>query len=1028
MLPRPLRNISLAAFGIAVVIGSVLAPPAAAAEEPPGPSNNGRAPAAAEQGQGHSRFVVKFRETAEIRSGSRAKAYGQAAKELGVSVKEVRTTAGGAQVLKTDEELSAREAERLVGGLQARRDVEYAEPDVLMRPLAAFNDTFYDLQWDLHEALAGIRAPGAWDTSTGDGSVVAVVDTGITAHSDLMPNILPGYDMISDPARARDGNGRDANPQDEGDWYDDAECGFTTTSSALSSWHGTHVAGTVAAVANNGQGVSGVAPGAKILPVRALGSCGGYMSDISDGITWATGGAVPGLAANSNPADVVNLSVGGPGACSATMQGAISEGVGRGAAIVVAAGNENQSAGNSSPANCRNVITVAASDRQGNRAPYSNYGSVVDVAAPGGSMEVEVSGGIASTYNTGSTVPADETYAYSVGTSMAAPHVAGLAALMMSVNEGLTPQQVEEQLKNSARPLPGTCAEGCGAGLIDAAAAVKAVLPPEPEPVPEPAPAPVPTPSPEPTPPPEPDNSFITAAPLDLDQNSSSDLLSRDSAGNLWFHAGTGKGSYAEPRQIGSGWNAYDLLASAGTFDGDDYPDLLARRTDGSLWLYPGAAGAQYAPAVRLADSGWDGFDAVLGAGDLDGDGHNDVIARQPDGSVYLYAGDGSGGLAPRVLVATGWQALDRLTATGDFTGDGKADLVGRKADGTLWLLRSTGSEPDGGGLFDDPQLIGASGWQAFDTILGVGDNNGDGRADLLAVYPDRNLRFYAGTAFSEPEGYLPGTPSGDPVWDDHRLMAAPGDFNGDGKADLLATRPDGTFWFAAGDGKGGYGNRVRIGTGWHIYDKLLGAGDYDGDGSNDLIARQPDGSLWFYAGTGSIGGGNEGYERRVKIGSSGWGQFLHLEAAGDVNGDGNRDLLAVTRDGTLYLYAGPGTGTSHGPRTVAGAGWNAYTAVVPVGDYDGDGTGDAVLRKSDGSLWLRTGLKSPSGGWFSGERKIGSGGWNGFDRILGPGDFNADSKVDIFATRPDGAAFFYAGTQFRGGQAVKPGLPAGNL
>ncbi|EMY33269.1 serine protease, subtilase family protein [Arthrobacter crystallopoietes BAB-32] len=419
---------------------------------------------------------MKFRDTAQIKSGGRAKAYGQAAKELGVSVKEVRTTAGGARVLATDEELSAAESQELVRGLQSQRAVEYAEPDVLMRPLATSNDTFYELQWDLHEERAGIRVPAAWDSSTGGGAIVAVVDTGITQHTDLMPNVLPGYDMMSDPARARDGNGRDPNPQDEGDWYDDAECGFTTAS-ALSSWHGTHVAGTVAAVGNNGQGVTGVAPGAKILPIRALGACGGYMSDISDGITWATGGAVPGLPANSNPADVVNLSVGGPGYCSTTMQRAINDGVGRGAAMVVAAGNENQSAGNSSPANCQNVITVAASDRQGNRAPYSNYGSAVDVTAPGGSMEIEVSGGIASTYNTGSTVPDQETYAYSVGTSMAAPHVAGLAALMLSTNEQLTPQQVEEQLKNSARPLPGTCTEGCGAGLVDAAAAVAAVLP-----------------------------------------------------------------------------------------------------------------------------------------------------------------------------------------------------------------------------------------------------------------------------------------------------------------------------------------------------------------------------------------------------------------------------------------------------------------------------------------------------------------------------------------------------------------------
>ncbi|WP_237740802.1 FG-GAP-like repeat-containing protein [Crystallibacter crystallopoietes] len=538
----------------------------------------------------------------------------------------------------------------------------------------------------------------------------------------------------------------------------------------------------------------------------------------------------------------------------------------------------------------------------------------------------------------------------------------------------------------------------------------------------------MPEPSPTPTPAPEPDNSFLTAAAQDLDLDSHADLLSRRSDGTLWFHSGNGAGGYAAATQIGSGWDIFDQLAGAGTFDGDGYPDLLARRTDGSLWLYPGAEGAAYAPAVQLADSGWDSFDTILGPGDLDGDGAHDLLARQPDGSVYLYPGDGTGNLAPRVLVATGWQEFDHLTSAGDFSGDGKADVVGRKPDGTLWLLRSTGSEADGGGLFAEAEMIGTGGWQAFSSVLAAGDNNGDGKNDLVAVYPDRSLRFYAGTAFSESEGYLRGTRTGDPVWDAYTLMAAPGDFNGDGKADLLATRPDGTLGFAAGDGEGSYGSRISIGTGWQIYDKLLGAGDYDGDGSNDLIARQRDGSLWFYAGTGRIGGGDEGYERRVKIGNSGWGQFLHLEAPGDVNRDGNNDLLAVARDGTVYLYAGPGTGTSHGPRAVAGSGWNAYTAVVPVGDYDGGGTGDIVLRKPDGSLWLRTGLASFSDGWFSQERRIGSGGWNGFNRILGPGDFNSDAKVDMFATRPDGTAFFYAGTRFSRPEAVEPGVPAGNL
>jgi hypothetical protein len=147
------------------------------------------------------------------------------------------------------------------------------------------------------------------------------------------------------------------------------------------------------------------------------------------------------------------------------------------------------------------------------------------------------------------------------------------------------------------------------------------------------------------------------------------------------------------------------------------------------------------------------------------------------------------------------------------------------------------------------------------------------------------------------------------------------------------------------------------------------------------------------------------------------------------VDGDGNNDLLAVRPDGATYLYSGPGTGKHHGPRTRIAADWNTYTDVTPVGDYDGDGTGDVIFRKADGTLWLRTGLKTYSGGWFSAERRIGTGGWNSFNRILGPGDFNSDGKADILATKPtDGSAHFYAGTRFITSAAILPGVFQGGL
>src|SRR5690606_5927367 len=232
---------------------------------------------------------------------------------------------------------------------------------------------------------------------------------------------------------------------------------------------------------NNGVGVAGTAFNAKIQHVRVLGRGGGYTSDIADGIIWASGGSVPGVPANPNPAEVINLSLGGQGSCGSTTQNAINGAVSRGTTVVVAAGNSNMNVSNFTPANCNNVIAVAATDQNGSRASFSNYGTGIDVSAPGV--------GIMSTLNSGSTTPGSESYASYNGTSMAAPHVAGVVALMQSVaSTPLTPAQVESILKSTARPLPGSCSGGCGAGIINAKAAVDAVLGNGPGPDPDPDP------------------------------------------------------------------------------------------------------------------------------------------------------------------------------------------------------------------------------------------------------------------------------------------------------------------------------------------------------------------------------------------------------------------------------------------------------------------------------------------------------------------------------------------------------------
>jgi serine protease len=236
------------------------------------------------------------------------------------------------------------------------------------------------------------------------------------------------------------------------------------------------VAGTIAAITHNNLGVAGIARDGRILPVRVLGKCGGWLSDIADGIRWAAGLPVNGVT-NPNPARVLNLSLGGEGPCGPTYADAISAARQRGATVVVSAGNERSDFSGFRPANCPGVISVAATNRQGGRAFYSNFGSGVTIAAPGGETRDSLSDGVLSTLNAGTSTPGADSYQFYQGTSMAAPHVAGVAALLYAANPKITPDEVAAVIKRTARPFPPVptrpCDTGtCGAGMLDAGAAV----------------------------------------------------------------------------------------------------------------------------------------------------------------------------------------------------------------------------------------------------------------------------------------------------------------------------------------------------------------------------------------------------------------------------------------------------------------------------------------------------------------------------------------------------------------------------
>ena len=436
-------------------------------------------------------------------------------REAGLPEGTVRE-AGNAQLLRFDRPLRGKALDSAMRRARLHPDVAWVEPDVLVPRLAVpvmsndpllFNsDPLIAQQWHLQQPgganLAGLNLPSAWFTTTGaTGSpVVAVVDSGILpTHPDLVGKLLPGYDLVSELSVANDGNGRDADPSDPGDWVHPADLAnplFAGCELSDSSWHGTFIAGQIAAATDNAQGVAGLNWGAKVLPVRVSGKCGALVSDLLDGLRWAAGLPVSGLPANPTPARVINLSFGGDQPCSWAYQSTIDAVTNAGALVVVAAGNEDTTL--TRPADCRRVMTVASVRKDGAKAAYSSFGSRVALAAPGGSFapvgspEPSTAWLLHSTDNSGATTPLADIYGFKQGSSFAAPQAAGVASLMLAVNPFLSPRQLIERMKAGTRPhanvaiggvgecgLPGTvgvckCTTNtCGAGMLDADTSVQ---------------------------------------------------------------------------------------------------------------------------------------------------------------------------------------------------------------------------------------------------------------------------------------------------------------------------------------------------------------------------------------------------------------------------------------------------------------------------------------------------------------------------------------------------------------------------
>ncbi len=362
---------------------------------------------------------------------------------------------------------------RFVKALRAAKGVRNADPNYVMRASAVPNDPGYRLQW--HYPLINLEQ--AWNLTTGSDSVVAaVIDTGVVPHPDFGANLRYslGYDFISSPLISLDGDGIDANADDPGD---------RSSPDGSSSFHGTHVGGTMGAASNNGVGVAGVAWRVQLMPVRVLGDGGGTVFDIAQGILWAAG--LPNVSGRlpAQRADVLNLSLGGmASACPDIYLNAVARARAAGSIVVAAAGNEATTRP-SIPAVCPGVVSVSAIDMVGRLAPYSNSGSSIDVAAPGGDVSVDLDAdgfadGVLSLLASGEQNNRSPAEAFEQGTSMASPHVAGIVALMKAVNPGLTPAQFDSLLTSGAITIdlanngPNVRDDTYGYGVIDAFRAV----------------------------------------------------------------------------------------------------------------------------------------------------------------------------------------------------------------------------------------------------------------------------------------------------------------------------------------------------------------------------------------------------------------------------------------------------------------------------------------------------------------------------------------------------------------------------
>jgi len=796
-----------------------------------------------------------------LTSGSRAALSAVA----GMRLLAGRSMSGGAHVLRLERHMQLAEAQLLAERLEQNARVEYAEPVRRMKPELAPNDPYYAGfwngrwygQWPYWDYYGGINLEPAWDITTGSSAVViGIIDTGLLpSHPDLLGRTVGGYDMVTDVTSAGDGNGRDGDPTDPGNY-----CGTTP-----SDWHGTHVAGTIGASSNNGIGVAGVNWVSKLLPVRALGRCSGSSVDVIDSIRWAAGLSVGTLPLNSHRADVINMSLGTPGTCSTALQAAINDALGAGASIVVAAGNDGQLASQYSPASCSGVIVVHATNRLGGHAYYSNYGSVIDISAPGGDERFPYAGpygtlpydAVLSTIGVGMTSLQAYDYIFYQGTSMAAPYVSGVVSLIRSRNRQLSPAQVKSIIENTAWPFPiGTgsdcTASVCGAGIVDAGAALLAVPTASPSPTPTrtptptptktptPSPSPTPTKTPTPSPSPTPTKTPVpTASPTPTPTKTPAPTPSPTPTKTPTPTPSPTPTPTKTPVPTASptptktptptAVPTATPIANGGTrddLDGDGKTDIAVYDGATGNWL---AVGSSVGP-VGITAFGGTGFKPT--PGDYDGDGLTDAgIYEVATGTFYYEPSGAPGSVALATVeqrysfVSAAFVPADWLPAPADYDGDGTTDFAWYNSVTGEWSYRRSSNNVFVGAT------LGGTGFLAIPA-----DFDADGKADVAVYQVSNGAWTYVASATGLQHSL--GTLGGG-----GRFAPVPADYDGDGIADLALYQKKKGKWRFRYSKTGASANFTGIGgTGW-----LATPGDFDGDGACDAGAYRKSTGGWRY-------------------------------------------------------------------------------------------------------------------------------------------------------------------------------------